>query len=62
MLYEVITNSLATDIERAATRIYELVAAIKRFTYMDNLAGPESVDVEAGLRDTMRVVAAKALV
>ncbi len=54
------TRALATDIERAATRIYDLVAAIKRFTYMDNLAGPESVDVEAGLRDTMRVVAAKA--
>jgi signal transduction histidine kinase len=54
------TRALATDIERAATRIYELVAAIKRFTYMDNLAGPESVNVEAGLRDTIRVLAAKA--
>jgi hypothetical protein len=52
------TRALATDIERAATRIYELVAAIKRFTYMDNLAGPESVNVEAGLRDTIRVLAA----
>jgi signal transduction histidine kinase len=54
------THSLARDIERAATRIHELVAAVKKFTYMDNLAAPESVDVEAGLRDTMRVVAAKA--
>jgi signal transduction histidine kinase len=27
---------------------------------MDNLAGPEPVDVEAGLRDTIRVLAAKA--
>jgi signal transduction histidine kinase len=54
------TQSLASDIERAATRIYELVAAIKRFTYMDNLAGPDSVDVEIGLRDTIRMVAAKA--
>ena len=53
-------QSLAGDIEQAATRIYELVAAIKRFTYMDNLAGPEPVDVEAGLRDTLRVLAAKA--
>jgi signal transduction histidine kinase len=54
------THSLASDIEQAATRIYELVAAVKRFTYMDNLAGPEPVDVEAGLRDTLRMLAAKA--
>jgi signal transduction histidine kinase len=54
------THSLASDIEQAATRIYELVAAVKRFTYMDNLAGPEPVDVEAGLRDTLKVLAAKA--
>ena len=54
------TRSLVSDIEQAATRIYDLVASIKRFTYMDNLAGPEPVDVEAGLRDTIRVVAAKA--
>jgi len=54
------THSLAIDIERAATRIYELVAAVKKFTYMDNLAGPESIDVEAGLRETIRVLASKA--
>jgi signal transduction histidine kinase len=54
------THALALDIERAATRIYELVAAVKKFTYMDNLAGPESIDVESGLRDTIRVVASKA--
>jgi signal transduction histidine kinase len=54
------TRSLATDIEHAATRIYELVAAIKKFTYMDHRAGSESVDVEPGLRDTLRVLASKA--
>jgi signal transduction histidine kinase len=53
------THALATDIEQAAIRIYELVTAVKRFTYMDNLAGPESVDVEAGIRDTMRVLDSK---
>ncbi len=47
------------DIQQAATRIYELVAAVKKFTYMDNLAGPELVDVEPGLRDTIRVLASK---
>ena len=54
------TDSLAVDIEQAATRIYELVSAVKKFTYMDNLAGPEFVDVEAGLADTIRVLASKA--
>ena len=54
------SQSLALDIERAATRIYELVGAVKRFTHMDNLAGPDAVEVEPGLRDTLRVVASKA--
>lgn len=53
------THSLAVEIEQAATRISELVAAVKRFTYMDNLAAPELVNVETGLRDTVRVLAAK---
>ncbi len=53
-------HSLAIDIEGAATRIHELVTAVKRFTYMDRLSGTESVDVETGLRDTIRVVASKA--
>jgi signal transduction histidine kinase len=53
------TSSIAVDIEQAASRISELVAAIKRFTYMDNLAGSELVEVEAGLRDTIKVLAAK---
>ena len=52
-------NSIAVDIEQAASRISELVSAIKKFTYMDNLAGSESVDVAAGLRDTIKVLAAK---
>jgi signal transduction histidine kinase len=54
------THSVATDIERTARRIHELVAAVKRFTYMDNLASPDSVDVRVGLRDTVTVLAAKA--
>jgi signal transduction histidine kinase len=54
------TRSLASDIERAATRIHQMVTAIKNFTYMDRLAGPESVDIEAGLRDTIRILASKA--
>jgi signal transduction histidine kinase len=54
------THALASDIERAATRIFELVAAVKGFTYMDVVAAPGPVELEDGLRDTIRVVAAKA--
>jgi signal transduction histidine kinase len=54
------SQSLAHDIERAAARIYELVGAVKRFTRMDNLAGPDVVEVAPGLHDTLRVVAHKA--
>jgi len=53
-------HSLAADIEQAASRIYDLVGAVKRFTYMDNVGGLEPVDVEPGLRDTIRVLASKA--
>jgi signal transduction histidine kinase len=53
-------QALTRDIEQAATRIHELVAAVKRFTYMDTRAGPGPVDVAAGLRDTVRVLASKA--
>ncbi len=51
---------LAADIERAAKRIHEMVSAIKNFTYMDRLSGPESVDVEKGLRDTVLILASRA--
>ena len=54
------THSVAAEIEGAARRIHELVAAVKRFTYMDNLASSDPVDVEGGLRDTITVLTAKA--
>lgn len=53
-------RSLAQDIERAASRVHELVSAVKGFTYMDHAAAPEPVDVSKGLRDTLAVMAAKA--
>jgi signal transduction histidine kinase len=52
-------NMLSVDIEQAAIRISDLVSAVKRFTYMDNLAKSEFTDVETGLRDTIRIVASK---
>ncbi len=49
----------AADIEQAAGRISDLVMAVKRFTHMDNLGTSEFTDVEIGLRDTIRMAAAK---
>jgi len=54
------TRSLTSELERAATRIYDLVSAVKRFTYMDRATVTESVTVAPGLRDTVAVLAAKA--
>jgi signal transduction histidine kinase len=53
-------QSLTTDIERATTRIYDLVSAVKRFTYMDRATVTEPTDVAQGLVDTVSVLAMKA--
>ena len=52
--------SLSTDVQRATSRIYELVSAVKRFTYMDRAAVAEPFDLGAGLRDTVLLLTAKA--
>ena len=54
------TRRLVSDIERAATRVHELVAAVKGFTYMDQAMTPKPVDVARGLGDTLTVLRAKA--
>ena len=54
------TRRLASDIERAATRVHELVAAVKGFTYMDQATAPKPVDLARGLGDTMAVLRSKA--
>ncbi|MCB1009930.1 MAG: hypothetical protein KDB94_13675 [Acidobacteria bacterium] len=53
-------ESLTDDVERASTRIHDLVAAVKRFTRMDQRVESEAVDVEEGLRDTLKVIGSKA--
>jgi signal transduction histidine kinase len=55
-----VTRVTAVDIERAAGRIHDLVAAVKRFTAMDRASGSEAVDVAAGLRDTVAIMAPRA--
>jgi len=54
------THALAMEIRDAAGRIADLVAAVKRFTYMDSQDGPEPMAVEPGLRDTIRVLSSRA--
>ena len=53
-------RGLARDVERAATRVHELVSAVKGFTYMDHAPSAEPVDVAKGLTDTLAVMGAKA--
>jgi signal transduction histidine kinase len=53
-------RALARDVERAASRVHELVSAVKGFTYMDRAQSPEPVDVGKGLTDTLAVMGAKA--
>jgi len=54
------TRRIAVEIERAASRIHELVGAVKGFTRMDHATAPEAVDVGRGLTDTLTVLQAKA--
>ena len=51
---------LTAEIERASSRIYDLVAAIKGFTHLDRARVPEPIHIERGLRDTALVLAHKA--
>ena len=51
---------LAMENERAGSRIFDLVGAMKRLTYMDQVRVSGSVDVERGLRDTLMVLGHKA--
>jgi signal transduction histidine kinase len=51
---------IALEIERASSRIYQLVGAVKGFTRMDHATAPEAVDIDRGLTDTLAVLQAKA--
>jgi signal transduction histidine kinase len=53
-------RALTQDVERAASRVHELVSAVKGFTYMDHAPSAEPVDVAKGITDTLAVMGAKA--
>jgi signal transduction histidine kinase len=52
-------HMVAVEIENASNQIYKLVDAVKKFTYMDNLAEKELIDVQAGICDSLRVLDSK---
>jgi len=51
---------LASEVETAAGRVHDLVAAIKGFTYMDQTNVPAPVAVGKGLSDTLAMLGGKA--
>ncbi len=54
--YGCAARSLAREIEAAASRIHEIVAAVKGFTQMDRATIAQPLDVGQGLADTLTVL------
>jgi signal transduction histidine kinase len=54
-----LVRALASDIQTATSRIYDLVDSVKGFTFMDRAPTPEPVDIRHGIRDTFTMLGAK---
>jgi signal transduction histidine kinase len=54
-----LVRTLASEIETASSRIYDLVNSIKGFTYMDHAPAPEPVDIRRGISDTLTMLGGK---
>jgi len=52
-------QSLAGEIGHASIRIYKVVDAVKKFTYMDNLTEKTRADVVSSIQDTLDILIAK---
>jgi signal transduction histidine kinase len=52
-------RALSREIETAATRIHDLVAAVKGFSFMDRALTTEPVDIRRGIADTLTMLGAK---
>jgi signal transduction histidine kinase len=52
-------RTLAVEIETAARRIHDLVAAIKGFSFMDRAPVAEPVDIRQGILDSLTLLDAK---
>ena len=57
---ELTIRALASEIDTAATRIHQLVAAVKGFTYVNQQATLQPIAVGKGLSDTITVLRSKA--
>ena len=55
-----VVRGLAAEIEHAATRISDLVTAVRGFTQVDASAAPQPVDIGEGLAQTLAVLRGKA--
>jgi signal transduction histidine kinase len=54
-----VVRSLSAEIETGATRVSDLVSAVKGFSYMDHAPTPEPVDVRKGIADTLTMLGSK---
>ena len=54
-----LARALAAEVDASVSRIYDLVNAVKGFTYMDRAAARESIDLGRGIADTLAVLSAK---
>jgi signal transduction histidine kinase len=54
-----LVRSLSSEIQTAATRIHDLVGAVKGFSYMDHAPMAEPVDIRVGIADTIVMLASK---
>ena len=55
----VMARTLSSEIETAASRIYELVDGVKGFTFMDHAPTPEPIDIRRGINDTFMMLGNK---
>ena len=54
-----VVRSLSSEIETAASRIHDLVSAVKGFSYMDRAPAVEPVDIQKGVTETLTMLANK---
>jgi len=53
-------RTLSSEVESAATRIHEIVDAVKGFTHVGNSPTPQAIDIRPGILDTLAVLGGKA--
>ena len=56
--YSLVAARMVNEIDQSATRIFELVQAVKQYTYMDQAAEQE-IDIHAGIESTLTILAHK---